>query len=96
MIMSKENKARASLAKKRTYAIIAFALAVVILLGAYLVITPFLKPTLSYLDNDGKGYYIRYKNGAYAMYTPDGELLPTESEYSNGRLDLPGPTQEAA
>ena len=81
MIMSKENKARASLARKRTYAIIAFALAVVILLGAYLVITPFLKPTLSYLDNDGNGYYIRYKNGAYAMYTTDGELLPTESEY---------------
>ena len=81
MMTAKTNKGRATLAKKRTYAIIAFALAVAILLGAYVIVKQFMKPTLSYLDSDGTGYYIRYKNGGYAMYTVDGEKLPTDEQY---------------
>lgn len=79
--MIKETKKKATLMKKRKIAIIAVALVIAILLGVYALAARFLKPTYTYYDSDGTLYYVKYKDGAYGMYTEDGVLLGRDGEY---------------
>ena len=76
-IAEKKNK---TLLKRRKRAIVLFAVLIVALAIALVVVLDYAK-TVTYEDVDGTEYYIRKKSGIYAMYDKDRALLPTDPEY---------------
>jgi len=81
MILDKERKKSATLMKKRKIAVVCFLLTFAILLGVYVMVAQFMKPTVGYIDSDGTTYYVKYKNGAYAMYNKNGDRLQQEAQF---------------
>lgn len=69
-----------SLMKRRKMAILLSA-AVVLILSIALVLVLDYARTQTFEDVDGSSYYIRKRNGAYAMYDADRQLLPLDEEY---------------
>lgn len=76
-IAEKKNK---TLLKRRKRAIVLFAVLIVALVIALVFVLDYVK-TITLTDVDGTEYYIRKKNGVYALYDGDRTLLTTDGEY---------------
>ncbi|MBQ9783283.1 MAG: hypothetical protein IJW44_02060 [Clostridia bacterium] len=77
-MMNTETKKQKSLMKRRVTAIVIAAVAVLLLAIALFFVLDFVKTT-TFEDVDGQTYYIRKRDGVYAMYDGDRNMLPTES-----------------
>lgn len=66
--------------KRRKIAIIVSAVLVALLIPV-LIIVHDIATSIPFYDVDNTKYFVKYKNGVFAMYDQNGELLKTESEY---------------
>ncbi len=73
-------KKKQSLMRRRKRAIILSAVAVILLAIALVFVLDYVE-TITVEDVDGTAYYIRKKDGVYALYDADRTLLKTDDEY---------------
>lgn len=79
--MSIAEKKQKTLMRRRRTAIILSAALVLILAIALIFVMDFAR-TLTFEDVDGNTYYIRKKDGTFAMYDKDRAALPFDEQYS--------------
>ncbi len=82
MILSAAEKKKRTIQKRRKIAIIACAALIAVLAVALVFILDYVR-TSTFVDRaDGTEYYIRYRDGAYALYDTDKKTkLPTDEQY---------------
>ena len=73
-------KKKASLMKRRTRAIIIGVAALLLLIVAMILVLEYAETTVV-TDADGTNYYIRKKDGVYALYDKDKNPVPTEEQF---------------
>lgn len=79
-MMNAAEKKNQTLLKRRKRAII-LSVALILLLSVALVFVMDYVKTITYTDVDGTEYYIRKKDGVYALYDKDKKVLPIAEEY---------------
>ncbi|MBQ9086779.1 MAG: hypothetical protein IJY47_06290 [Clostridia bacterium] len=79
-MMSIAEKKNKTLLRRRKQAIVLSAILVVVLAIALVFVMDYVQ-TITCADADGTEYYIRKKNGVYALYDKDRQILATDSEY---------------
>ncbi len=82
MILSAAEKKKRTIQKRRKIAIIACAILIAVLAVALVFILDYVR-TSTFVDRaDGTEYYIRHRDGAYALYDTDKKTkLPTDEQY---------------
>ena len=82
MILSAAEKKKRTIQKRRKIAIIACAILLAILAVALVFILDYVR-TSTFVDRaDGTEYFVRYRDGAYALYDTDKKTkLPTDEQY---------------
>ena len=82
MILSAAEKKKRTIQKRRKIAIIACAILIAVLAVALVFILDYVR-TSTFVDRaDGTEYYIRYRDGVYALYDTDKKTkLPTDEQY---------------
>ena len=79
--MSIAERKKKTLMRRRKTAIILSAALALILIVALVLVMDYVQ-TLVYEDVDGTSYYIRKRDGVFAMYDGDRQLLPYDEQYS--------------
>lgn len=75
-----KEKQKASLMKRRTRAIIIGTVALLLLIVAMILVLEYAQTTIV-TDADGTNYYIRKRDGVYALYDGEKNLVPTEEQF---------------
>ena len=72
-------KKKTLMKRRKTAIILAAALTLILAIALFLVLD--FANTLTYTDVDDSSYYIRKKNGEYAMFDGEREILPYDDQY---------------